>query len=66
MPEETATPQTPPPDPDLAKGAVEGPPDDHTNGNRNAPGLDENGLPNDEVAIGQDVIGANVDESEGG
>jgi hypothetical protein len=53
-------------DPDLEKGAVEGPPtDQHTQGNPSAPGLDENGMPNDEVAIAQDVIGANVDETEG-
>ena len=53
-------------DPDLEKGAVEGPPtDQQTQGNPNAPGLDENGMPNDEVAIAQDVIGANEDESEG-
>jgi hypothetical protein len=53
-------------DPDLEKGAVEGPPtDNQTHGNRNAPGLDENGMPNDEVAIAQDVIGANEDETEG-
>ena len=54
------------PDPDLAKGAVEGPPsDEHTQGNSNAPGLNEDGLPNDEVAICQDVIGANVDDHAG-
>ena len=53
-------------DPDLEKGAVEGPPNDnHTQGNSNAPALDENGLPNDEVAIAQDVIGANADETVG-
>ena len=52
-------------DPDLEKGAVEGPPSEQHQGNPNAPGLDENGMPNDEVAIAQDVIGANVDESEG-
>jgi hypothetical protein len=53
-------------DPDLEKGAVEGPPtDQEAQGNPNAPGLDENGMPNDEVAIAQDVIGANEDESEG-
>ncbi len=57
---------TRPADPDLEKGAVEGPPtDEHTQGNANAPGLDDNGLPNDEVAIAQDVIGANEDETEG-
>jgi hypothetical protein len=54
------------PDPDLAKGAVEGPPNEHSQGNANAPALDDQGLPNDEVAIAEDVIGANVDESEGG
>ena len=49
-------------------GAVEGDrPDDRPNeGNRNAPALDEQGMPNDPVAICEDVIGANVDESEGG
>jgi hypothetical protein len=53
-------------DPDLEKGAVEGPPaDDHAQGNPNAPGLNEDGLPNDEVAICQDVIGANEDETQG-
>jgi hypothetical protein len=50
-------------DSDLHKGAVEGLPDGQ--GNANAPGLDENGLPNDEVAIAQDVIGANEDETQG-
>ena len=50
-------------DSDLHKGAVEGPPDGQ--GNQNAPGLDENGLPNDEVAIAQDVLGANEDETQG-
>jgi hypothetical protein len=49
-------------------GAVEGdrPTDSPQQGNRNAPGLDDQGLPNDPVAICEDVIGANVDESEGG
>ena len=49
-------------------GAIEGdrPDDNPQEGNRNAPALDENGLPNDPVAICEDVIGANVDESEGG
>lgn len=53
-------------DPDLEKGAVEGPPvDDDAQGNRNAPALDDEGLPNDEIAIGQDVAGANEDETQG-
>jgi hypothetical protein len=51
-------------DSDLGKGAVEGAPDGQ--GNRNAEhALDERGLPRDEVAIAQDVIGANEDETQG-
>ena len=50
-------------DSDLHKGAVEGPPDGQ--GNANAPGLDEQGMPNDAVAIAQDVIGANEDQTQG-
>jgi hypothetical protein len=49
-------------------GVVEGdrPGDSPQQGNPNAPALDEEGLPNDPVAICEDVIGANVDGSEGG
>jgi hypothetical protein len=55
------------PDADQYKGAVEGDrPTDQQHYNQNGDGLDENGLPNDEVAIAEDVIGANVDGSEGG
>ena len=55
------------PDADQYKGAVEGDrPTDKQHSNRNGDGLDENGMPNDEVAIAEDVIGANVDKSEGG
>ena len=51
-------------DQDLKKGAVEDGP--HTLVNSNAEGaLDEGGLPQDEVAIAQDVLGANEDESQG-
>ena len=48
-------------------GAVEGdrPSDSPQQGNRNAPGLDDEGLPNDPKAIAEDVIGANADETEG-
>jgi hypothetical protein len=48
-------------------GAVEGdrPSDCPQQGNRNAPALDEQGLPNDATAVAEDVIGANVDETEG-
>lgn len=51
-------------DSDLRKGAVEGDPDGQ--GNLNAEGaLDERGLPRDEVAIAQDVLGANEDQTQG-
>jgi hypothetical protein len=48
-------------------GAVEGdrPSDRPQQGNSNAPALDERGLPSDEVKIAQDVIGANLDGTEG-
>lgn len=60
------TPTQRPTDPDLEKGAVEGPPNDsEAQGNANAPALDENGMPNDDVAICQDVIGANEDGTVG-
>lgn len=61
MPQETSRPT----DPDLKKGAVEGPPAERAHSNRNAPALNDDGLPNDEVAIAQDVIGANEDETQG-
>lgn len=55
-----------PGDADEHIGAVEGDrATDPQPGNENAPGLDDKGLPNDPVAICEDVIGANVDESEG-
>jgi hypothetical protein len=55
------------PDGDEHMGAVEGDrPTDVSQGNRNAPALDDQGLPNDPIAICEDAIGANVDESEGG
>jgi len=51
-------------DSDLQKGTVEGSPGDQ--GNVNAEGaLDENGWPSNEVAIAQDVIGANEDNTQG-
>ena len=53
-----------PVDQDLKKGAVEDGP--HTLGNANAEdSLDEGGLPSDEVAIAQDVLGANEDQTQG-
>ena len=49
-------------------GAVEGdrPTDRPNQGNPNAPGVDDQGLPNDPVKTAQDRIGANLDEAEGG
>lgn len=51
-------------DSDFQKGAVEG--NAEGQGNTNAEGaLDDQGLPRDEVAIAQDVIGANEDQTQG-
>ena len=53
-------------DPDLHHGALEGDrPGDPQQWNRNATALDDRGLPDDSVAIAEDVIGANEDDSEG-
>ncbi len=61
------SPQPNHPDADQYKGAVEGDrPTDEQHYNHNGDGLDENGMPKDKVAIAEDVIGANVDGSEGG
>ena len=50
-------------DQDIHKGAMEeGRPGPDWSG---APGLDENGLPNDATAIAQDALGAFYDESQG-
>jgi hypothetical protein len=47
-------------------GAVEGDrASDPQRGNPNAPALDEQGLPADPVAICEDVLGANTDQTEG-
>ena len=56
-----------PTDPDQNKGAVEGDrPTDKQQSNKNAAGaLDGDGLPKDCVAIAEDVIGANADETQG-
>jgi hypothetical protein len=54
-------------DPDIHKGAIEGDrPTDEQMGNPNGDGIDANGMPDDPVAIAEDSIGANEDESEGG
>ena len=49
-------------DADMHKGATE---DDHPCARSNAPGLDDDGLPNDEIAIAEDAIGAREDGSQG-
>jgi len=48
-------------------GAVEGdrPGDKPQQGNERAPGLDDQGMPDDEVAIAEDVLGAETDETQG-
>ena len=65
MPDQPVLPN--PTDPDASKGAVEGDrPADKQQGNDNAStALGEDGLPKDRVAIAEDVIGANVDGTQG-
>jgi len=50
-------------DNDIHKGATED--DRPASGQSNHPGLDNNGMPNDPVAIAQDKLGANEDETQG-
>ena len=54
-------------DQDLSKGAVEGDRStDKQQGNKNATGaLDANGMPKNKVKIAEDVVGAQVDETQG-
>ena len=50
-------------DNDIRKGATE---DDRPGPERSShPGLDGNGLPNDATAIAQDVLGAEIDDTQG-
>jgi len=49
-------------DQDIGKGATE---DGHPSGATNAPGLDDEGLPNDDRAIAEDALGAREDGSQG-
>ena len=55
-------PAVPSRDQDDKKGATE---NDCPSGTTNAPGLDKNGLPNDETKIAQDALGAREDGSQG-
>jgi len=52
--------------PDQHEGAVEGDrQSDVQPGNANAPALDEDGMPSDDTKIAEDVLGANLDETQG-
>jgi hypothetical protein len=53
-------------DPDRHKGALEGDrPTDKQHANPHGDGVNEEGLPDDAQATAEDVIGANVDETQG-
>jgi len=49
-------------DQDMHKGVFE---DGRLCATTNAPGLDDDGLPNDQTAIAQDAVGAREDRSQG-
>jgi hypothetical protein len=49
-------------DHDIHKGAIE---DARPSATTNAPGLDDDGLPNDETAIAENALGAREDGSQG-
>jgi hypothetical protein len=49
-------------DHDGSKGAIE---DERPSEGTNAPGLDHNGMPNDETAITEDALGARLDGTQG-
>ena len=49
-------------DHDIQKGAIE---DGYPSTATNAPGLDADGLPNDETVIAASALGARVDRSQG-
>jgi len=53
-------------DQDIHKGAIEGDrPTDEQIGNPHGDGVDENGMPDDDIATAEDSIGANEDRSQG-
>jgi hypothetical protein len=53
-------------DPDVHKGAIEGDrPTDEQIGNPHGNGVDDQGLPDDPIAIAEDVEGANEDGTQG-
>ena len=49
-------------DHDIHKGAIE---DDRPSATTNAPGLDGDGLPNDDMAIAESALAARADGSQG-
>ena len=54
------------PDQDFHKGSIEGSrQDDEQHCNPHGSGVDENGLPNDPVGEAEDVLGAEVDQTQG-
>jgi hypothetical protein len=53
------------PDQDVTKGAVEDGPATHGNANADVADLDDQGRPRNPVAIAEDVIGANEDQTQG-
>ena len=53
-------------DPDLHKGAIEGDrPTDEQIGNPHGNGVNDEGLPNDPIAVAEDMEGANEDGTQG-
>ncbi len=53
-------------DPDARKGALEGDrPTDRQHSNPHGKGINEEGLPSDEKATAEDVIGAQEDKTQG-
>jgi hypothetical protein len=53
-------------DPDVHKGAIEGDrPNDEQIGNPHGDGVNDDGLPDDPIAIAEDALGANEDKSQG-
>jgi hypothetical protein len=53
-------------DQDIHKGAIEGDrPTDEQHYNPNGEGVNDEGLPDDPIAIAEDREGANADESQG-
>jgi hypothetical protein len=53
-------------DQDVHKGTIEGDrPGDEQVGNPHGDGIDEDGLPDDPVAVAEDALGANEDETQG-